>query len=159
MADGRRDDEEACPPTPGPRALLVFEDRAESILLRRLRPGFRHCFCLVQSGANWIVCDPLKTRVELTLVTAPNAGCLALQLARPGRIVLVGEVGPATARRRPRLRPFTCVEAVMRVLCIEAGLVLTPYQLFRHLLGSSAPRRWSIAADAGAEIHLDRVGN
>lgn len=157
MADGLRDDEEACPPIPAPRALLVFEDRAESALLRRLRPGFRHCFCLVESGADWIVCDPLKTRVELALVTAPNDGSLALQLARPGRTILVGAVGPATARRRPRLRPFTCVEAVMRVLCIDAGLVLTPYQLFRHLLGSSAPRRWSIAAEAGAEIRLDRV--
>ena len=157
MADGLHDEEEVCHPRPGRQALLVFEDRPESLLLRCLRPGFRHCFCLVAAGVDWIVCDPLKTRVELTLVCAANAESLALQLARPGRTVLRGVVGTTPERRRVRLRAVTCVELVMRVLSIDAGSVLTPYQLFRHLLGPSAPDRWSIAPGDGGEIHLDHV--
>ena len=31
------------------------------------------------------------------------------------------------------LRPYSCVESVKRILGIRAGLVLTPWQLYRHL--------------------------
>jgi hypothetical protein len=31
-------------------ALVVFEDRSDARLLRWLRPGFRHCFCLTDRG-------------------------------------------------------------------------------------------------------------
>lgn len=142
-------DDPAAWPCSERRALVVFENRTEGGLLRLLRPGFRHCFCLVADGAHWIVCDPLKSRVELTIVTSPNEGVLADQLARPGRTVLRGQIRSDRAPRPPRLRPVTCVETVMRILNVDAAGVLTPYQLFRHLLGP-------LAADRGFATHHDR---
>jgi hypothetical protein len=114
--------------------LLVFEDRTDSGMLSLLRPGFRHCFCLVGSGTDWIVCDPLKTRIELAVVTAAAERLLAEQLTRSGRTVLRGRVHAERKSQALRLRAVTCVEVVMRVLNLDAAGVLTHYQLFRRLL-------------------------
>ncbi len=118
----------------GAPVVVVFEDRSDVKLLRLLRPGFRHCFCVVGSGPHWIVCDPLKTRIELTALAGAGQHELADQLARPGRAVLCGRIRTVGTPRPFRLRPVTCVEIVIRILNIDAAGALTPYQLFRRLL-------------------------
>jgi hypothetical protein len=125
-------DPSAC--APGTRALVVFEDRSELSVLRLLRPGFRHCFCVIRSDLAWIACDPLKTRIEIV----PLPGLAELELAghyhRTGRTVLAGTAPASGPSRRTRLRPMSCVEVVKRILNIEAPWAFTPAQLYRALI-------------------------
>jgi hypothetical protein len=113
---------------------VVFEDRADSWCLRLLRPGFRHCFCVIGIEGLWLICDPLKTRIEHNLVRGLEESTLADCLALPGRTVLRGAVGPAVGTGRLRLRPLTCVEIVARSLNLDSSGVHTPSQLYRRLL-------------------------
>jgi hypothetical protein len=125
-------------PSRGPRALVVFEDRPGPSTLRFLRPGFRHCFCVVGSGRAWTICDPLKTRLEIVPLLGFGEPQLAAHYRRTGRVVLAGNVVAGAAPRRVRLRPMTCVEIVKRVLNVEAPSVFTPFQLHRALLGTAS---------------------
>lgn len=121
--------------TPGREALVAFEDRDDAGLLRLLRPGFRHCFCLTGAGRRWTLCDPLKSRVALAAVDGADALELAAHLREGGRRrILHGPVAPETAAAWPRARPITCVEIVKRLVGVEAAGVVTPHQLYRRLL-------------------------
>jgi hypothetical protein len=121
----------------GPRALVVFEDRQEPSILRLLRPGFRHCFCVVGSDRVWTICDPLKTRIELSSLLGVGEPQLAAHYRRTGRIVLAGNVVAGATPRRARLRPMTCVEIVKRVLNVDAPSAFTPFQLHRALVDAA----------------------
>jgi hypothetical protein len=121
------------------RALVVFEDRAEGSMLHLLRPGFRHCFCLVGSAEAWVVCDPLKSRLEIWPIYGFGEQQLAARFLNLGCTVLLGAVATDLSSRRWLLRALTCVEVVKRALNIEAARVFTPYQLHQALLSLPAP--------------------
>ena len=89
----------ASSPLPPQRALVVFEDRDDLAVLRLLRPGFRHCFCILGCASTWTICDPLKTRLEITPVFGPTEGELAAHFYEQGHTVLQGNV---SADRSPR---------------------------------------------------------
>ncbi|WP_207460172.1 hypothetical protein [Azospirillum sp. SYSU D00513] len=115
-----------------PAALVAFSGEAALWWLRLLRPGFRHCFVALNDGRRWIVLDPLAPFTEVTVLDVPPGYDL------PGWFRAHGlTVAPAAVRRgltRPApWAPFTCVEAVKRVLGLHAPTVLTPWQLYRHL--------------------------
>ena len=148
-------------PQCGQRALVVFENRADSAQLRLLQPGFRHCFCLVGSETSWTVCDPLKTRIELSPVLGLTEPDLADHFVGVGCIVLRGRVSQDRRVRPFRLRAFSCVEVVRRVLNIEVRGVLTPFHLYRALLKLRAPdgpfrRHWpaNISLDSNQRLGL-----
>lgn len=118
---------------PAPAALVVFSGRADLWWLRLLKPGFRHCLLLLRAPGGWIVYDPMAHATALTLLADPPGTELVAGLLDQG--VAAVPVRP----RRPPARaapwaPFTCVEAVKRALGIHARRVVTPWQLFRHLL-------------------------
>ncbi len=121
--------------------LVVFEDRVESSIIRLLRPGFRHCFCLVGGDLAWTVCDPLAARIELFPLLGFNEGELAKHYACSGRTVLLGNVAAAPAPPRAAMRAISCVEVVKRVLNFQAQRVFTPFQLYRALLAAGEPPR------------------
>lgn len=114
--------------------LVVFEDRVEPSIVRLLRPGFRHCFCLVGGDLAWTVCDPLETRIELFPLLGFDEDELAKHYADGGRTVVLGNVATAPARQRATMRAISCVEVVKRVLNFQAYRVFTPFQLYRALL-------------------------
>jgi hypothetical protein len=122
-----------------PRALVVFEHRSSALPLRLLRPGYRHCFCLVRDGTLWSLCDPLKSRIVLRTVSGLSELDLLKQFAAPQYIVLRGLVAPDSHGRHARLRAVTCVEVVKRVLNLDLPWVVTPYQLYCRLLHLPAP--------------------
>ena len=124
---------------PRPTAIVVFEDRAERSLIRLLRRGFRHCFCVIGSGRYWTICDPLKTRIEITPLISPEATDIVQYYSSTGRAVLVGEIAGARMGRHCRLRPVSCVEIVKRILDFDAPSVFTPAQLYRALLRPRQP--------------------
>ncbi|HYD30083.1 MAG TPA: hypothetical protein VEB64_04405 [Azospirillaceae bacterium] len=119
------------------RAWVVFRGDAELAWLRLLRPGFRHCFVVLHDGWRWITLDPLAPHTEVAVPPVPAEADLPGWFAGQGMTVVPAPV--RRDRRRPApWAPFTCVEAVKRVLGIHARRVLTPWQLYRHLTRSSA---------------------
>lgn len=119
-------------------ALVVFVDQTECPWLRVLHRGFRHCFAAVSDGHAWIVCDPLKDRMELAILRLPARFDLAGFYAGQGYEVLIGRVRHAPPQARLTLAPLTCVAIVKRILGLRAFWVLTPRQLFDQLCDARA---------------------
>jgi hypothetical protein len=113
-------------------AIVVFSGESSLKRLRLLRSGFRHCFVLVRRQGCWIVYDPLSHRTNLAVVTGPTSSELVEWYREKGLQVVETTVRLAPLCSAP-LRPFTCVEAVKRVLGIHAPWVTTPWQLYRYL--------------------------
>ena len=122
-------------------ALVVFEDRSDARLLRWLRPGFRHCFCLIGGDHRWTLCDPLKSHLATASIDGLSAADLACRLSTPGRRVLHGMLGEPDPKVPMVPRPLTCVEIVKRLIGLSAGSVVTPHQLYRCLLRPGPGRR------------------
>lgn len=116
------------------RALVVFSGRADLWWLRLLRPGFRHCFVVLEADGAWVCVNPLahRTSVEIWSV-APGTDLAAWLRARDGLTVVEAAI------RHPPRRPspiglYSCVEAVKRILGIQDRWVLTPGQLYDRLI-------------------------
>ncbi|WGF89279.1 hypothetical protein [Marinivivus vitaminiproducens] len=118
--------------------LVVFASETSVPWLRLLRPGFRHCFLVVRMHGAWVSIDSLKTRLEVDILPAGPDFDLARFYAERGFRVLVGRRPPLGDAGRFGLRPLTCVEVVKRALALHAPRVLTPWQLWRHLLARGA---------------------
>jgi hypothetical protein len=115
-------------------ALVMFGNDCGSIkYLRALRHGFRHCFVAVYQAHGWVICDPLSHRTDLTIVGQFTAEELTAWFQRHGLLVVRTQIRPAPLHPAP-VRPFTCVEAVKRVLGIHEPWVFTPWQLYRLLI-------------------------
>jgi len=127
-------------------ALVAFSGRAALPWLRVLRPGFRHCFVLVRAGARWAVVDPMSHyTLALPLGDYPLRPLVRALRAVGLTILLVRPRVPAAVPQA--WRPYTCVEAVKRVLGLHAPWVLTPWQLFRFL---GRDRRRAAVTPSGA---------
>lgn len=151
---------------PGPamprHAALVFVDHTECRMLQHLKRGFRHCFTVLQYEPGWLVCDPLKDRIELSMLRPPPDLDLPQFYATQGHRVLIGETRPASARRRLAVAPLTCVEIAKRLVGLHAPLVLTPWQLFCHLRrGRAGAPRWKplAAPHRTSDSHLTSVAD
>lgn len=137
---------------PGPAgapAIVVFADHAECRWLRPLRRGFRHCFVVLHQAPVWLACEPLKDRIELTVLNLPAGFDLARFYVQQGHRVLVGPHPAPGPRRSAAPAPLTCVSVVKRLLTIRAPWVWTPWQLYTHLLRPTGGfRPWHEAAGA-----------
>lgn len=113
-------------------AIVCFSGRASLPWLRLLAPGFRHCAAVLRFRGAWLTVDPM---VHFTY-----AG-LDSDLGLRDRIRLLRAAGYRTVLTRPAppprralpWRPYTCVEAVKRLLGLDAPWALTPRQLHRLL--------------------------
>lgn len=121
-------------------ALVVFVDQCDLKWLHWLRRGYRHCFIAVRSGSSWVICDPLSHRTDLAVVRDFSTRELADWYRSHGLRVVQTRILPAPPRPAP-IRPYTCVEAVKRVLGMHAPWILTPWQLYRRLYGSETQQR------------------
>lgn len=127
---------------------VVFCGQAQIAWLRCLRPGFRHCFIVFGSRYGWITFDPLSCWTDIRPQPVPGDFDLPGWYRAQGMIT-VGVTPARSALPKPApAAPFTCVEAVKRVLGMRDRLVLTPYQLYRRLggdpsvaVGTAAGRR------------------
>jgi hypothetical protein len=140
------------------RALVVFVDHTECYWLRALKPGFRHCFVILQHGSAWLICDSLKSHMELTLVHPPEEFDLGQCYADQGHRVLLGQTSPPGRRTGVPLAPLTCVTIAKRLLGVHAPGVWTPWQLFLHLVNAQ-PDNWRlVGANQRASSGLDKPG-
>lgn len=124
----------------GQPVMVIFVDRADCWWLTLLRPGFRHCFVALEDPRGWIICDPLKDRIELGVLELPASFDLAGFYAAQGHRVLLGRTAQHDrGRRRFGIAPLTCVVVAKRLLGVHAPWVHTPWQLFRHLTRARRP--------------------
>lgn len=114
------------------KAVVAFEGRGGLWWLRLLKPGFRHCFIALSTPEAWVVIDPQSDRTDVTVVPAGPDYDLAAFYRGIG-LVVVTCAPPGRVRRAAPWRPYSCVEAVKRILGIHAGFILTPWQLYRRL--------------------------
>lgn len=119
-------------------ALVVFVDQGAGPWLRPLKQGYRHCFvALRQEPRLWLICDPLKDRIEITAAEVERVA-LAETYRAAGHRVWSGTTFPGPARPRARVPgPLTCVAVVKRLIGVSAPWVVTPFQLHRHLLSAT----------------------
>ncbi|MBL4720287.1 MAG: hypothetical protein JKY20_04030 [Alphaproteobacteria bacterium] len=114
------------------RAYVAFGGQTELPWLRLLKQGFRHCFLVLEAPGCWILHEPLSHRTEITVIQAGDGFEPAVWLRHFDYTVI-----PATVSKPPRTAapwgPFTCVEAVKRVLGVRDGFILTPWRLHEFL--------------------------
>jgi len=125
---------------PARPALVVFVDHAECRWLRGLRAGFRHCFVVLRDGQAWLACDPLKDRIELSVLSVPPGFDLPGFYAARGHMVLCGATRPDLPRRGFVIAPLSCVTIAKRLLGVRAPWIMTPWQLHRHLVSEGFRR-------------------
>lgn len=114
------------------RALVVFSGQADLWWLRLLRPGFRHCFVVLRGDRGWVAVDALSHRTALVHIPEMQENILQTCYRRRGFLVVPSEINSPKKSMAP-IMPYSCVESVKRILGIHARLVVTPWQLYRHL--------------------------
>ena len=130
----------------GRSAVVVFCGRTELPWLRLLKPGFRHCFIIVDGGGGaWVSLNPMSHRTEVAVLAhgpglGSGGGWTAESLVRWFQSQGFRAVACRTCRIEavPRKAapwlPYTCVEAVKRVLGLRRRLILTPWRLYSHII-------------------------
>lgn len=114
-----------------PDVWVVFTSQVEIPWLRFLKPGFRHCYALINDGERWISYDPLAHYTDVRVHHVPPEFDLPKWMAERGHKVLRAPV--SRIRREAPWMIFTCVEAVKRVIGLHNRWIVTPWQLYRHL--------------------------
>jgi hypothetical protein len=117
----------------GQTAWVVFSGQTEISWLKFLRPGFRHCYVLINDGERWTSIDPLSHITEISVHHhVPVEFDLPAWLQSRGNHVVRAPLRRDVTKPAPFML-FTCVEAVKRVLGIHRRAVFTPWQLYQHL--------------------------
>jgi len=120
-----------------PRALVVFGGQADLAWLKMLKRGYRHCFVVVEAESSiWILYNPLSHCTELGAVTGVEGAAVAGHYRGLGYCVVETYLTNPIKRSAP-WRPYTCVEAVKRVLGLRARRVFTPWQLYQFLVSKN----------------------
>ncbi len=114
-----------------PDAWVVFSGQCELAWLRLLRPGFRHCYVVLNDGRHWISFDPLSNYTDINVHHLPPQFNMPLWLQDRGFTVMKAHIH--RTRKQAPWMPHTCVEAVKRVIGLHARSILTPWQLYQYL--------------------------
>ncbi|MDH5723024.1 MAG: hypothetical protein OEY94_06855 [Alphaproteobacteria bacterium] len=110
---------------------VVFTSQNELPYLKYLKPGFRHCFVVMCDGQRWVSVDPLAHHTEIYVQERHRDFDLPKWLEQEGHVVVKTQIRKSF--RPAPLMPFTCVEAVKRVIGIHKRKILTPWQLYQYL--------------------------
>ena len=121
------------------KAWVVFSGQTDLPWLRFLKPGFRHCYVLLNDGEHWISLDPLSCHTEIMVHhLAPDFDLPAWLRKRNLRVVRA-DITPQTVQAPWSV--YSCVEAVKRILGLHDFWVMTPYQLYRRLTHGAPVRQ------------------
>lgn len=129
------------------KAWVVFSGQADLPWLKVLKQGYRHCYVLLNDGKHWITIDPLSNYMDVSVHDVPLDFNLPLWMRNRGHIIM-----PATIRhldKQAPWMPFSCVEAVKRVLGIHKSFIFTPWQLYRYLRKEQTARTFTKQSNKG----------
>lgn len=119
--------------SPSQKVWVVFSGQTELPYLKWLKPGFRHCYVIINDGERWVSVDPLSHFTDVTVHHhLPADFDLPRWLESRGMTVIAAPRGHVPLRAAP-LMVFTCVEAVKRILGVHERFIITPWQLYRYL--------------------------
>jgi len=113
-------------------ALVVFSDNAGAWWLRLLKPGFRHCFVILETDRGCIWLDPLSNGFTVKPLEGYEMAGLLKWYKDQGMRVLKVNVNE-TSSHTHSWAPMTCVEVVKRLIGLHEALVLTPWQLYQTI--------------------------
>lgn len=112
---------------------IVFEDNTTLWWLKFLKSGFRHCKMYVKITRKiYVEINPLSNQMFLLVHFFEKESDFKKVIHR--EIHLKTKIGAAPLKTAP-FGAFTCVEAVKRTLGIHKFFVVTPYQLYKYILG------------------------
>lgn len=114
------------------QAWVVFSGKTDLPWLRWLKPGFRHCFILLNDGKNWLSIDPMSNHMEVIVHNVPQDFDLPIWMKSRGNIVIKTPVNRGNKKSAPWMM-MSCVEVVKRVIGLHSRKIFTPWQLYRHL--------------------------
>ncbi len=114
-------------------AIVVFGDQVGLFWLRILRPGFRHCFVLLELEDGWVMLDPLAHWMHVAILPPVPSDELAAWYRDRGYHVAISR-HDQPSKQSVRWAPFTCVEIVKRALGIRRFGIWTPHQLWCFLI-------------------------
>lgn len=114
-------------------AWVVFSGKADLPWLKILKPGFRHCFILLNDGRFWSSLDPMLNYMDMCTYYHVSADFDLPSWLEKQDLRVVPARMDRTKKKPAPWALFSCVEAVKRILGIHARLVFTPWQLYRHL--------------------------
>lgn len=124
------------------RAWVVFTGKTDIGWLRILKRGFRHCFVLLNDGSRWVSIDPLAGFTDVHLYHDVKADFnLPAALRLNGYEVIPANLNHKHTKPAP-VMVFTCVESIKRILGIHSRLIVTPWQLYRHLKAAQKPDKF-----------------
>ncbi|MEM6781027.1 MAG: hypothetical protein AAF569_04105 [Pseudomonadota bacterium] len=122
------------------KAWVMFSGKTDLRWLNVLKPGFRHCYVLLNDGQRWISYDPLSPHTEIIAHHhIPAEFDLPSWLKQRGQISVFANIQWDLKKPAPVMF-FTCVEAVKRVLGLHQFFIFTPWQLYRHLTHKHSDR-------------------
>lgn len=112
---------------------VVFTGKTDIVWLHFLKPGFRHCYALLNDGKKWMSIDPLSSYTDIQIYhhIAPSFD-LPSWLSNQGHKVIQSRISKSKIKSMPPMI-FTCVEAVKRILGVRNFKILTPWQLYKYL--------------------------
>jgi len=114
-------------------AWVVFSGETDLPWLKILKPGFRHCFVLMNDGQRWMSIDPLSSYTEVLIYHHIDFSFdLPQWLSGRGYKVIKTDIDRVHKKAAP-VMIFSCVEVIKRLLGIHKRFVFTPYQLYRFL--------------------------
>lgn len=119
-------------PTPLDQIWVVFSGQTDMRWLRWLKPGYRHCFAILKGDTHWIMLDSMLHRMDMTVTHLTPDFDLPSWLRTRGYVVVAAPRRDVPARMAG-LWPFTCVEAMKRLIGIQDWRIFTPWQLYQAL--------------------------
>lgn len=122
------------------KAWLVCTNQTELKTLRLFKKGFRHCFIILHDGAHWISVDPLSNQMEVIVHNVEPDFDLPRWLEARGHKIASAPIAQRLNQAAP-IMLFTCVEACKRILGIRNIFILTPWQLYRHILNQKFTKK------------------
>ena len=112
-------------------AVVVFTNTGEHPLAPLLKPGFRHCFVVVQDTKGpWILVDPADGVPRLSVIGLEDFDVASFYR---GMGLTVVETPVVSAPFYLPLTVSNCVGMVKAVIGLRAPLIVTPYGLYRRL--------------------------
>lgn len=114
------------------RAYVIFTD-SDRLLLKPFKKDFRHCFIILEDG---VLLNPLRDGLMLAKIPHDHESLADTVTVFAPNICIV-DYDYYDLKPMYNLPIMSCVELVKKVLRINAPLVVTPYQLYKHLKGDS----------------------